>query len=248
MLPIPGKGCFVIGKTKTQRTTGGMTVKKMAVIAVVIGCGLLVYLMWPKTISADPTGYDDEQKLTLEDVLLHADLAVVGTVDALAPSQWSVGEDGENLDMMYTDATVRPAQAFLTYKPDEKRPPSLPEEITVRLDGGKIGWKKQTYRSEAVLEPGEDVLLLLEEREDSSGAIYYTVCGGRWGKLTRQEKDGTVSYTNGRDEVPAEGLEENLQQITEEYANSYNGASDYYTAGEIKEMNEALFESNNQDE
>lgn len=69
-----------------------------------------------------------------------------------------------------------------------------------------------------------------------------------WGKLTRQEKDGAVSYTNGRDEVPAEGLEENLQQITEEYANSYNGASDYYTAGEIKEMNEALFESNNQDE
>ena len=116
------------------------------------------------------------------------------------------------------------------------------------MDGGKIGWKKKTYRSEAVLEPGEDVLLLLEEREDSSGTIYYTVCGGKWGKLTRQEKDGAVSYTNGRDEVPAEGLEENLQQITEEYANSYNGASDYYTAGEIKEMNEALFESNNQDE
>ena len=99
-----------------------------------------------------------------------------------------------------------------------------------------------------MLEPGEDVLLLLEEREDSSGTIYYTVYGGKWGKLTRQEKDGAVSYTNGRDEVPAEGLEENLQQITEEYANSYNGASDYYTAGEIKEMNEALFESNNQDE
>ena len=114
MLPIPGKGCFVTGKTKTQRTTGGMTVKKAALIAVVIGCGLLVYLMWPKTISVDPTGYDDEQKLTLEDVLLHADLAVVGTVDALAPSQWRVGEDGATLDMMYTDATVRPAQAFLT--------------------------------------------------------------------------------------------------------------------------------------
>lgn len=179
MLPIPGKGCFMTGKTKTQRTTGGMAVKKVALIAVVIGCGLLVYLMWPKTISVDPTGYDDEQKLTLEDVLLHADLAVVGTVDALAPSQWSVGEDGENLDMMYTDATVRPAQAFLTYKPDEKQPSSLPEEITVRLDGGKIGWEKQTYRSEAVLEPGEDVLLLLEERGIAAGpSIIRFAAGG----------------------------------------------------------------------
>ena len=36
---------------------------------------------------------------------------------------------------------------------------------------------------------------------------------------------------------------ETLQQITEDYANSYNGASDYYTAGEIKEMNDALFEA-----
>ncbi len=215
--------------------------KKMAIIAVAIGCGLLVYLMWPKTISIDAT--EIEFELSLEEMLLEADLAVVGTVDSLAPSQWNVGEDGATLDTMYTDATVRPAQAFLTYKPGENQPPSLPEEITVRLSGGKIGWEKQTYRGEAVLEPGEDVLLLLHEKGGGSGAVYYTVYGGKWGKLTRQETDGVVSYTNGRDEVAAEGMVETLQQITEDYANSYNGASDYYTAGEIKEMNDALFEA-----
>lgn len=217
--------------------------KKLAIIAMVISCGLLVYLVWPKTIDVDPTQYENKQELIWEDVLLHADLAVVGTVDSLAPSQWNVGEDGATLDTMYTDATVRPAQVFLTYKPGENQPPSLPEEITVRLSGGKIGWEKQTYRGEAVLEPGEDVLLLLHEKGGGSGAVYYTVYGGKWGKLTRQEKDGAVSYTNGRDEVAAEGMVETLQQITEDYANSYNGASDYYTAGEIKEMNDALFEA-----
>ncbi|HIV96230.1 MAG TPA: hypothetical protein H9745_01455 [Candidatus Agathobaculum stercoravium] len=217
--------------------------KKLAIIAVAIGCGLLVYLVWPKTIDVDPTQYENKQELIWEDVLLHADLAVVGTVDSLAPSQWNVGEDGATLESMHTDATVRPAQAFLTYKPGENQPPSLPEEITVRLDGGKIGWEKQTYRGEAVLEPGEDVLLLLHENGGGSGAVYYTVYGGKWGKLTRQETDGVVSYTNGRDEVAAEGMVETLQQITEDYANSYNGASDYYTAGEIKEMNDALFEA-----
>ena len=217
--------------------------KKMAIIAMVISCGLLVYLVWPKTIDVDPTRYENKQELIWEDVLLHADLAVVGTVDSLAPSQWNVGEDGATLDTMYTDATVRPAQVFLTYKPGENQPPSLPEEITVRLSGGKIGWEKQIYRGEAVLKPGEDVLLLLHENGGGSGAVYYTVYGGKWGKLTRQEKDGAVSYTNSRDEVAAEGMVETLQQITEDYANSYNGASDYYTAGEIKEMNDALFEA-----
>ena len=49
-------------------------------------------------------------------------------------------------------------------------------------------------------------------------------------------------------EIRLTGKSNIYEQITEEYANSYNGASDYYTAGEIKEMNEALFESNNQDE
>lgn len=215
--------------------------RKMAIIAVAIGCGLLVYLMWPKTISIDET--EIEFELSLEEMLLEADLAVVGTVDSLAPSQWNVGEDGATLESMHTDATVRPAQAFLTYKPGEKQPPSLPEEITVRLSGGKIGWEKQIYCGAAVLEPGEDVLLLLHENGGGSGAVYYTVYGGKWGKLTRQEKDGAVSYTNGRDEVAAEGMVETLQQITEDYANSYNGASDYYTAGEIKEMNDALFEA-----
>ena len=165
--------------------------RKMAIIAVAIGCGLLVYLMWPKTISIDET--EIEFELSLEEMLLEADLAVVGTVDSLAPSQWNVGEDGATLESMHTDATVRPAQAFLTYKPGENQPPSLPEEITVRLSGGKIGWEKQTYRGEAVLEPGEDVLLLLHEKGGGSGAVYYTVYGGKWGKLTRQETDGVVS-------------------------------------------------------
>ena len=216
--------------------------KKLAIIAMVISCGLLVYLMWPKTISIDET--EIEFELSLEEMLLEADLAVVGTVDSLAPSQWNVGKDGATLESMHTDATVRPAQAFLTYKPGENQPPSLPEEITVRLDGGKIGWEKQIYRGEAVLEPGEDVLLLLHENGGGSGAVYYTVYGGKWGKLTRQETDGAVSYTNGRDEVAAEGMVETLQQITEDYASQfYNGASDYYTAGEIKEMNDALFEA-----
>ena len=189
--------------------------KKMAIIAVAIGCGLLVYLMWPKTISIDET--EIEFELSLEEMLLEADLAVVGTVDSLAPSQWNVGEDGATLESMHTDATVRPAQAFLTYKPGEKQPPSLPEEITVRLSGGKIGWEKQIYRGEAVLEPGEDVLLLLHENGGGSGA--------------------------GRCALHRRRVVQTLQQIPEDYANSYNGASDYYTAGEIKEMNDALFEA-----
>ena len=66
--------------------------------------------------------------------------------------------------------------------------------------------------------------------------------GNGQGKFTKQEIDGQLCYTNGRDQLTVDGLEETIQQIEENNKNT-QWASDYYTDEEIKVMNDALFES-----
>ena len=104
-----------------------------------------------------------------------------------------------------------------------------------------IGNTVQTSSSYPSLEENETALLFLVEESDNSGT-YYSILGNSQGKFTKQEIDGELCYTNGRDQLPVEGLRETIQQIAEDNKDT-QWASDYYTDEEIKAMNDALFES-----
>lgn len=83
--------------------------------------------------------------------------------------------------------------------------------------------------------------MFLAEESDETGT-YYIILGNNQGKFTKQESSGEHYYTNGRDQLPVEGIQETLHQIAMDNVDT-KWASDYYTDEEIKAMNDALFES-----
>lgn len=212
--------------------------KKTAIFAMVFCCGILTYFALPKTVSIKLdaiTAY-----MPLEEMVDRADLIAEVNVETLEDSEWNVDATGEQIDQLHTDANVRPLEIY-SDNADGIQTLSETEEFTVRTDIGQIGNTVQTSSSYPSLEENETALLFLVEESDNSGT-YYSILGNSQGKFTKQEIDGELCYTNGRDQLPVEGLREKIQQIAEDNKDT-QWASDYYTDEEIKAMNDALFES-----
>lgn len=212
--------------------------KRIAIFTMVFCCGILAYFALPKTVSIQLdaiTAY-----MSLEEMVTKADLIAEISVETLEDSEWNVDATGEQIDQLHTDANVRPLEIY-SDNTDGIQTLSETEEFTVRTDIGQIGNTVQTSSSYPSLEENETALLFLVEESDNSGT-YYSILGNSQGKFTKQEIDGELCYTNGRDQLPVEGLREKIQQITEDNKDT-QWASDYYTDEEIKAMNDALFES-----
>ena len=212
--------------------------KKTAIFAMVFCCGILTYFALPKTVSIKLdaiTAY-----MPLEEMVDRADLIAEVNVETLEDSEWNVDATAEQIDQLHTDANVRPLEIY-SDNTDGIQTLSETEEFTVRTDIGQIGNTVQTSSSYPSLEENETALLFLVEESDNSGT-YYSILGNSQGKFTKQEIDGELCYTNGRDQLPVEGLREKIQQIAEDNKDT-QWASDYYTDEEIKAMNDALFES-----
>ena len=212
--------------------------KKIAIITMMFCCGILLYFVWPKSVSIEveaATAY-----MSLEEMVVKADLITEVNVKSLEDSEWDTDANGEQIDQMHTDANVQPVEIY-SDDMDGIQTISETEELTVRTDVGQIGNTVQTSSGLPSLEENETALLFLVEESDDTGT-YYSILGNSQGKFTKQEIDGELCYTNGRDQLPVEGLQEKIQQIAEDNKDT-QWASDYYTDEEIKAMNDALFKS-----
>ena len=201
-------------------------------------CGILVYFTLPKTVSIRLdaiTAY-----MSLEEMVTKNDLIAEVCVDTLKDSEWNVDANGVQINQIHTDAIVRPLEVYSDYT-DGIQTLSEAEEFTVRTDVGQIGNIVQTSSSYPSLTENETALLFLVEESDENGT-YYTILGNMQGKFTKQEIDGQLCYTNGRDHLPVDNLEETIRQISEDNTDM-EWASDHYSAEEIQTMNDALFES-----
>lgn len=212
--------------------------KKLAIFTMVFCCGILVYFALPKTVSIQLdaiTAY-----MSLEEMVTKADLIAEVSVESLEDSEWDTDASGKQIGQMHTDANVQPSEIY-SDDMDGIQTMSETEEITVRTDVGQIGNTVQTSSGLPSLEENETALLFLVEESDNTGT-YYSILGNSQGKFTKQEIDGKLCYTNGRDQLPVEGLQEKIRQIAEDNKDT-QWASDYYTDEEIEAMNDALFES-----
>ena len=212
--------------------------KKLAIFTMVFCCGILVYFALPKTVSIKLDAIT--RYISLEEMVDRADLIAEVSVKTLEDSEWNIDANGEQIDQLHTDVNVQPLRIY-TNNIDGKQSMSNAEEFTVRTDIGQIGNTVQTASGYPALEERETALLFLIEESDDTGT-YYSILGNSQGKFTKQEIDGEFCYTNGRDQLPVEGLQEKIQQIAEDNKDT-QWASDYYTDEEIKAMNDALFES-----
>ena len=212
--------------------------KKLAIFTMVFCCGILVYIALPKTVSIKLDAIT--RYISLEEMVDRADLIAEFNVKALEDSEWNIDANGEQIDQLHTDVNVQPLRIY-SDNMDRKQSIYNAEEFTVRTDVGQIGNTVQTATGYPSLEENETALLFLVEESDDTGT-YYSILGNNQGKFTKQEIDGELCYTNGRDQLPVEGLQEKIQQIAEDNKDT-QWASDYYTDEEIKAMNDALFES-----
>lgn len=212
--------------------------KKLAIFTMVFCCGILVYIALPKTVSIKLDAIT--RYISLEEMVDRADLIAEINVKALEDSEWNIDANGEQIDQLHTDVNVQPLRIY-SDNMDRKQSIYNAEEFTVRTDVGQIGNTVQTATGYPSLEENETALLFLVEESDDTGT-YYSILGNNQGKFTKQEIDGELCYTNGRDQLPVEGLQEKIQQIAEDNKDT-QWASDYYTDEEIKAMNDALFES-----
>lgn len=212
--------------------------KKLAIFTIIFCSGILVYFALPKTVSIRldaVTAY-----MPLEEMVDRADLIAEVNVETLEDSEWDVDANGKQIDQMHTDVNVRPLEIY-SDNADGIQILSSTDKFTVRTDVGQIGNTVQTSSTYPTLEENETVLLFLVEESDETGT-YYSILGNGQGKFTKKEIDGELCYTNGRDQLPVEGIQEKIKQIAEENADT-EWASDYYTDDEIKAMNDELFES-----
>ena len=207
-------------------------------LPMVFCCGILVYIALPKTVSIKLDAIT--RYISLEEMVDRADLIAEINVKALEDSEWNIDANGEQIDQLHTDVNVQPLRIY-SDNMDRKQSIYNAEEFTVRTDVGQIGNTVQTATGYPSLEENETALLFLVEESDDTGT-YYSILGNNQGKFTKQEIDGELCYTNGRDQLPVEGLQEKIQQIAEDNKDT-QWASDYYTDEEIKAMNDALFES-----
>lgn len=212
--------------------------KKLAIFTMVFCCGILVYIALPKTVSIKLDAIT--RYISLEEMVDRADLIAEINVKALEDSEWNIDANGEQIDQLHTDVNVQPLRIY-SDNMDRKQSIYNAEEFAVRTDVGQIGNTVQTATGYPSLEENETALLFLVEESDDTGT-YYSILGNNQGKFTKQEIDGELCYTNGRDQLPVEGLQEKIQQIAEDNKDT-QWASDYYTDEEIKAMNDALFES-----
>ena len=212
--------------------------KKLAIFTMVFCCGILAYFALPKTVSIRVdaiTAY-----MSLEEMVTKADLVAEVNVKSLSESEWNVDENGDQIDQIHTDVKVQPLNIYFC-DTDGIKNISDAEEIVVRTDIGRIGNTIQTSSSYPSLAENETALLFLAEESDETGT-YYIILGNNQCKFTKQESSGEHYYTNGRDKLPVEGIQETLHQIAMDNVDT-KWASDYYTDEEIKAMNDALFES-----
>lgn len=204
-------------------------------ICLLLACfcaGIGVYHLLPKSIVTEinaSTAY-----ISLEEMVVKADLIVTCNVSDDGVSDWDRAQDGRTLDTIHTDVPVE-AQEMVVNRLDEEA-----DVLSIRTHVGEIGRQIQTSTSYPSLTSEEETLLFLVQGEDGT---YYDILGLSQGKFIRTEVDGMAVYTNGRDELPVDGLSDVIAEIAEEYAD-YEWPSDYYTPEEIEEMNNALFHVN----
>lgn len=204
--------------------------KKLLLAICCFSLGIGIYQVLPRTTYMNVN--ESTAYMSLEEMVCKADLIVEGTVGTSQASQWDRTETGEPMDTIHTDVSVHTVDLVLGE--DLKKRSS----ILVRTNVGQIENTIQTSTSYPTLEDGEQVLLFLCETSDSTAP--YTILGSSQGKFIRTEDGGIPVYSNGRDSIPVAELEETIQNIALEYADT-EWSSDYYTPEEIKEMNDALF-------
>lgn len=84
--------------------------KKIAIITMMFCCGILLYFVWPKSVSIEveaATAY-----MSLEEMVVKADLITEVNVKSLEDSEWDTDANGEQIDQMHTDANVQPVEIY----------------------------------------------------------------------------------------------------------------------------------------
>jgi hypothetical protein len=121
---------------------------------------------------------------TLNDLILHSDAIVIGTVTDILPANRGVLPDGPPI--IYTDVIVE-VDRYLYGEPES-------EQIAIQVWGGRIGDIVMLVEDEAVFTVGEDILVFLFRPPYELGPIpdgvdtlsYYRVTGARLGKFAYQ--------------------------------------------------------------
>lgn len=212
-----------------------MGMKKLFCMMAVCFCsGICIYQLLPRQIVIEVN--DSTPYISLEEMVVKADMIVTCNITDAGASQWDRAGDGSQADRIHTDVPIEPEAILIdTLK-------SGNTELAVRTYIGEIGNVLQISYSRPALTEGEDVLLFLQKSDDETEE-YYDILGYMQGKFTLSDETGEPVYTNGRDKIPIDELEETIEAIIEQYADT-EWPSDYYSSEEIEAMNNALFHIN----
>lgn len=209
-----------------------MALKKIfCMMAACFCCGVCAYQLLPRQIVIEVN--DSTPYISLEEMVVKADMIVTCNISDTGASQWERAMDGSRLERIHTDVPVEPKEVLSNMLGEGDT------ELAVRTYVGEIGNVSQISSSRPALAEGEEVLLFLQKSGDET-ARYYDILGYTQGKFTLSDDNGEPVYTNGRDEIPVDGLADTIETIMEEYADT-EWPGDYYSQEEIEAMNNALF-------
>ncbi|RKJ74430.1 hypothetical protein D7X33_19410 [Butyricicoccus sp. 1XD8-22] len=205
--------------------------KTICLTAACFCCGILAYQLLPRQTVIEVN--DSTPYISLEEMVVKADVIVTGNISESGVSQWDRAQDGSQLDRIHTDVQVEP-EAILSDSPEH-----VDSALEVRTYVGEIGNVSQISSSRPALETGEDVLLFLQKIDDEQ-TERYDIMGYMQGKFTLEDENGELVYTNGRDRIPAGELTDTIETILDKHS-ATEWPSDYYSPEEIESMNNALF-------
>ncbi len=203
----------------------------ICLMAVCFCCGILAYHLLPRETVIEVN--DSTPYISLEEMVVKADIIVTGNISDSGVSQWDNARDGRQMERIHTDVPIEPEE-ILSDPLEEAN-----SDLEVRTYTGQIGSVSQISSSRPSLEEGEKVLLFLQKNDDGPEE-YYDIVGYMQGKFTLTDENGELVYTNGRDRIPADELAGTIDAILEKYRDT-QWPSDYYSPEEIEAMNNALF-------
>ena len=128
---------------------------------------------------------------TLDDLILHSDAIVIGTVTDILPAKPGVMPNGHPI--IYTDVIVE-VDRYLYGEPKSER-------IAIQVWGGRIGDTVMLVEDAAVFTVGEDIVVFLFRPPYEVASIpdgvdalsYYQVTGTCFGKFAYQATGGAVN-------------------------------------------------------